>query len=173
MLATALLAASSRAEDAGTAHGLPTPPQALTEAFQGMAGTWECKSKFGSGSSESKSTMVIQPALNGFAYSGEVTVEKNAMLPVGLKQQLYWSYDTSTHKLVEFVADSYGDLQHGTSDGLKADTVVWEEDSVMMATATKSRTSVKRMGPKELQLTFEAQTDGKWAAFGTKRCKKQ
>jgi Protein of unknown function (DUF1579) len=155
---------------------LPKPAPALVEAFKGMAGTWACKGKFqkmdGSGEMDSKSTMVMKPALDGFAYAGDYKVEKNGMLPNGMKGQLFWAYDASSNKLIEFFADSYGGVGRGTSDGLSGDTVVWDEDGVMMGKPTKSRTTVKRTGPKELTLTFEMQTDGKWAPLGRDSCKK-
>jgi hypothetical protein len=175
LLSSLVLAPVARADDKGP-HAAPKPAQALTDAFQGMAGTWTCKGKFpkmdGSGTMESKSTMVLKPVLNGFAYSGDVTVEKNAILPGGLKQELHWSYNPATHQLVEFFFDSYGDVGSGTSDGMSGDTTVWAEDAVMMGEAGKSRTTVKRIGPKEVLLTFETQKDGTWSTWGTKSCKK-
>jgi hypothetical protein len=162
-----------------SAEGPPKPPAALVDAFKGMTGTWACKGKFqtmdGSGKMmDSKSTMVLKSALDGFAYSGDYRVEKNAVLPNGMKGQMFWSYDAANNKLVEFYADSFGGLGHGTSDGLKGDTVVWDEDGVMMGKANKSRTTTKRVSAHELTLTFEMQApDGKWATLGSDACKKQ
>ncbi len=154
----------------------PKPAPALVDAFKGLTGTWACKGKFqkmdGSGEMESKSIMVMKPALDGFAYAGEFKTEKNAMMPHGIKGQLFWSYDSATNKLTEFFADNYGGVGRGTSDGLTGDSIVWDEDNVMMGKANKSRTTVKRIGPKEITLTFEMQTDGKWAPLGHDSCKK-
>jgi hypothetical protein len=171
----------ARADDTAKppAVGQPKPPLALVDAFKGMTGTWACKGKFqnmdGSGKMmDSKSTMVLQSALDGFAYSGDYRVEKNAVLPKGMKGQMFWSYDAATTKLVEFYADSVGGLGHGTSDGLKGDTVVWDEDGVMMGKANKSRTTMKRVSSHEITLTSEMQApDGKWATLGSDTCKKQ
>jgi hypothetical protein len=155
----------------------PKPAQALTDAFKGMAGTWTCKGKFqrvdGSGEMANKSTMVIKPALDGFAYSGEYRVEKNALLPNGMKGQMFWSYDSVKNQLVEFTADSFGGTGHGTSEGLTGDSVVWDQDGAMMGQPAKSRTTVKHVGPKDVTLTFEVQTDGKWETLGLDSCKKQ
>jgi Protein of unknown function (DUF1579) len=155
----------------------PKPAPALVDAFQGMTGNWACKGKFqamdGSGKLlDSKSSMVLKSALDGFAYSGDYRVEKNAMLPGGMKGQMYWTYDSANKKLVEFYADSFGSLGHGTSEGLKGDTVVWEEEGVMMGKANKSRTTLKRVSATQITLTFEMQTDGKWATMGTDTCNK-
>jgi Protein of unknown function (DUF1579) len=181
VLCTLAFARQSLAQDAAKspAEMPPKPPPALTEAFKPMTGTWACKGKFqtmdGSGKTiESKSTMVLKSELDGFAYSGDYRVEKNATLPNGMKGQLFWSYDAANKKLVEFFVDSFGGLGHGTSDGLKGDTVVWDEDGVMMGKANKSRTTTKRASPKELTLTFEIQgADGTWNTVGTDACKKQ
>jgi hypothetical protein len=176
VLSTLVLVPLVRAEDKKPPAEMPKPAQALTDAFKEATGTWTCKGKFqkmdGSGTIDGKSMMVLKSELGGFAYSGAVTVEKNAVLPKGMKEQLYFTYNAATNKLVEFYADSYGGFGHGTSDGETGDTVVWDEESVMMAKAAKTRTTVKRNGPKQLTLTFEMETDGKWATFGTNDCKK-
>jgi hypothetical protein len=172
LLSGLVLAGVARADDKAPHPGPPKPPQALVDAFQGMAGTWSCRANFGSGAPESKSTMVVKPVANGFGYSGEVIVEGSAMMPSGVKQELTWAYNQVTHKLVEFIIDSFGDVESGTSDGMNGDTTVWEEDAVMMGKVWKSRTTVKRVGPKEVALTFETQKDGTWSAWATKTCKK-
>ena len=180
---TALLVSSltlvplARADDKGKpSPQMPKPAPALVDAFKGMTGTWVCKGQFqkmdGSGSLESSSTMVLKSTVDGFAYSGDVTVAKNAVLPNGMQEQMVWSYNPATKKLVEFFVDSFGSLGHGTSDGLVGDTVIWNEDAVMMGKASKSRTTVK-MAPSQVDLTFDVQTDGKWSTVGTNSCKKQ
>jgi hypothetical protein len=181
VLCTLAVAPKALADDAGTppAEMQPKPPAALTEAFRGMTGTWACKGKFqtmdGSGKTmDSKSTLVLKPALDGFAYSGDYRLEKNAVLPSGMKGQMFWSYDAANKKLVEFFADSFGGLGRGTSDGLQGDTIVWDEDGVMMGKANKSRTTTKRVSAQELTLTVEMQgPDGAWATVGSDVCKKQ
>jgi hypothetical protein len=164
----------ARADDAAK-PALPKPAQALVDAFKSMTGTWACKGRFpkkdGSGTLESNSTMVIKPILNGFAYSGEVTVAKGTMMPVDFQQQFVWSYNAVTKKLVQYYVDSFGGTGQGTSDGLVGDTVIWDEETVKMGTPTKSRTTV-RISPTEVDLTFDFQMDGKWATVGTKSCTK-
>lgn len=179
VLSTVALVPRALADDKAKppAEMQPKPAQVLVDAFKGMTGTWSCKGKFekmdGSGQMDSKSSMILKPALDGFAYSGDYRVEKNAMLPNGMKGQMYWSYDSANNKLVEFYADSYGGVGRGTSDGLKGDSVVWDEDGVMMGKTNKSRTTVKRVSAHEITLTFEMQTpDGKWSTMGTDSCKK-
>jgi hypothetical protein len=179
VLSTLTLVPLALADDKAkpNAEAPPKPAPALVDAFKGMAGTWACKGKFqkmdGSGEMDSQSTMVLRSELDGFAYSGSYQIAKNAMLPNGMKGQLFWSYDAANNKLVEFFADSYGGIGRGTSDGLKGDVVVWEEDGVMMGKANKSRTTMTRVGPKEIALLFEMQTDGKWSTAGRDSCKKQ
>jgi hypothetical protein len=161
---------------ADAANPLPTPAPALVDAFRGMTGTWSCNGKFqkmdGSGTMDSKSTMVLTPAAGGFGYSGDVTVEASAKFPNGIKEQMFWSYNSATKKLVEFFVDSFGLLGQGTSDGRTLDTIVWDEDVVAMGQTTKFKTTMKTSGANALVLTFEMQTDGKWAALGTKTCTK-
>jgi len=179
VLSTVVLLPAAFADDKAKPHPeAPKPAPALVDAFKGMTGTWACKGKFqkmdGTGEMDSQSTMVMRSELDGFGYSGTYQVAKSAMLPNGMKGQMYWVYDAANSKLVEFFADSYGGMGRGTSDGLKGDDVVWDEDGVMMGKANKSRTTVTRVGPNEITLTFELQTsDGKWAPLGRNSCKKQ
>ena len=178
-VAALALSASAHAEDAAkpAPQMLPKPATALVDAFKGMTGTWACKGAFpkkdGSGTLTSTSTMVVQSTVDGFAYTADVVVEKTPQFPTSIRQQFSWAYDPITKKLVEFFVDSFGGVGHGTSDGLVGDTVVWDEDKVVMGKEAKSRTSVKHIGPEEVALTFDFQLDGKWSTVGTKSCKKQ
>jgi hypothetical protein len=155
---------------------LPKPQPALVEAFKGMTGTWVCAGKFkkpdGNGELDVQSTMVITSELDGFVYSGMAQLPKSEMLPNGMKEQMFWSYDSASAKLVEFLADSYGGVGHGTSDGLKGDTLVWVEDEVMMGKPQKVRTTVQHISPAEVSLTFDALTAGHSVNMGRNTCKK-
>jgi hypothetical protein len=178
LVAALALSAPAHAEDAAkTPRMLPKPAATHVDAFKGMTGTWACKGTFqkrdGSGTLTSTSTMVVESTVDGFAYRGDVVVEKTPQFPSTIRQQFSWAYDPITKKLVEFYVDSFGGVGHGTSDGLVGDTVVWDEDAVKMGQPTKSRTSVKHIGPGEVSLTFDFQLDGKWSTAGTKNCKKQ
>jgi hypothetical protein len=102
-----------------------------------------------------------------------VVVAKSPQFPTDIRQQFSWAYNALTNKLVEFFGDNFGGVGQGTSDGLVGDTVIWDEDKVVMGKAARSRTSVKRIGPMEVALTFDFQFVGKWSTAGTKSCKKQ
>jgi hypothetical protein len=154
----------------------PQPAAALVEAFQGMTGTWACAGKFkkmDGSDMNSSSTMVITAELDGFTYSGAYQVPKSDTMPTGMQGQLFWSYDSASRTLVEFFADSFGSIGRGRSDGLKGDTVVWDEDEVLMGQPKKVRTTVKRVSPTEMSLTFDAAGNGTWVNMGSNVCKKQ
>jgi hypothetical protein len=169
----------AQAEDAAKAARMapPKPAAAFVEAFQGMTGTWACKGKIklpdGSGEVDTSSTIVIRAEVDGFAYSGAYEVPKEPMVPNGVKGYFLWAYDAANKKLVEVFADSYGFIGRGTSDGLKDDALVWDEDEVMMGSVKKVRTTRKRMSPTELSLTFERlKKDGTWVTMGRETCVK-
>ena len=154
----------------------PQPALALVDAFKGMTGTWACKGKFkkvDGSDMDSASTMVISAELGGFIYSGAFQVPKSDMMPAGMKGQMFWSYDSASNKLVEFFADSYGGIGRGTSDGLKGGTVVWDEDEVLMGKPKMVRTTVKRVSPVEMSLTFDQDSGGTSLNMGQNICKKQ
>jgi hypothetical protein len=154
----------------------PQPAPALVDAFAGMTGTWTCKGKFKKPDGtevDSSSTMVITAELDGFTYSGAYQVPKSDTLPAGMQGQMYWSYDSANKKLVEFFADSLGGIGRGTSEGLKGDSVVWNEDQVLMGQPKRMRTTVKRVSPTEMSLTFDAEGNGTWVNLGSNSCKKE
>jgi hypothetical protein len=155
----------------------PKPSPALVDAFKEMTGAWVCQGKFqlmdGSGEMPSKSTMTVRVLLDGFAYAGEYQVEKNPVLPNGMRGETFWTYDAAYKKLVELYADSFGNVGRGTSDGLTGDAIVWDKEAVMAGRIARTRTSVKRLSPTAVTLTFDLQTDGKWATMGVDTCTKQ
>lgn len=174
LLLTSLALASDKPKPAATQ--VPKPAPALVDAFKGMTGTWACKGKFkkmDGSDSDSSSTMVITSELDGFTYSGAFQVPKSDILPAGMQGQMFWSYDSANRRLIEFFADSLGAIGHGTSEGLKGDTVVWEEDEVLMGQPKKVRTTVKRLSPTEMSLTFDTPGSGAWVNMGSNVCKKQ
>jgi hypothetical protein len=176
-LALSPIASAADKPKPSPSHNKPTPSPTLVAAFQGMTGVWDCKGKFkkmdGSGDMDSQSTMVISAELDGFTYSGAYEVPKSDMMPAGMKGQLFWSYDSSSNKLVEFFADSYGGIGSGTSDGLKNDTVVWDENEVLMGQPKRVRTTLKRVNPREITLSFDSDANGTWVNMGSNTCKKQ
>jgi hypothetical protein len=171
------LLSAARADTPAQANAPPKPAPMLVEAFKGMTGTWACNGKFkktdGSGDMDSQSTMVITSELDGFTYSGAYQVPKSDVFPTGMQGQIFWSYDSAQNRLVEFFADSYGATGHGTSDGLRGDMVVWQEDEVLMGQRRKVRTTVQRVSPTEIALTFDADANGTWVNMGTNSCKRK
>jgi hypothetical protein len=154
----------------------PQPAPGLVDAFHGMTGTWACRGKFkkmDGSDMDSASTMVISSDLDGFTYSGAYQVPKSDLMPAGMKGQMYWGYDSAHNRLVEVFADSYGGTGRGVSDGLKGDTLVWDEEEVLMGKPKKVRTTVKRVSPREMSLTFDSDSNGTWVNLGHNNCKKQ
>ena len=171
------LASVALAASPAKANSPPKPAPLLVEAFKGMVGSWACQGKFkkgdGTGETDSESTMVISAQLDGFTYSGTYQVPKSELMPNGMQGQILWSYDSANRKLLEFFVDSYGGTGRGTSDGLQGDTLVWNEDQVLMGQAKKVRTTLRRSSPSEFELTFDAEGNGTWVNMGRNVCKKK
>jgi hypothetical protein len=169
------------AQDAGTAAAKPARPKpnpALVEQFQGATGTWACSGSMGSPQSPgtevpTRGEMRISPEVDGFAYSGAYKMEKNAAMPAGSKTRIFWSWDEAKKQLIEFGFDSNGDTFHGTSDGLKGESTVWNEEGTMMGQSIRTRTTVTKKSPKEILVLFEAEDKGAWKKMGEDRCKKK
>jgi hypothetical protein len=174
------------AQDAGTPTpkgsaakpARPKPNPALTEQFHGMTGTWACSGSMESPQSPgtqipTRSEMHISPEVDGFAYSGTSKMEKNAAMPAGSKARLFWSWDDGKKQLIEFGFDSNGDTWRGTSDGLKGDDTVWNEEGSMMGQSVRTRTTVTRKSAKEVLILFENEDKGAWHKVGEDHCKKK
>jgi hypothetical protein len=174
------------AQDAGTPApkasaakpARPKPNPALVEQFQGATGTWACTGSMESPQSPgthvpSRGEMRISPEVDGFAYSGAYKMEKNAAMPAGSKTRIFWSWDEAKKQLVEFGFDSNGDTFHGTSDGLKGESTVWNEEGTMMGQSIRTRTTVTKKSPKEILVLLEAEDKGAWHKMGEDRCKKK
>ena len=168
------LSAPALAEDPAK----PKPNPALVEAFKDFSGTWTCSGTMDNPQSpgsqvKTRSEMKISPQVDGFAYSGTFTMEKNAAMPGGVKGQLHWGWDAARNKLVEFGFDNMGSTWSGTSDGQKGDTLVWAEEGAMAGQAAKTRTTVTRKGPKEMTVVTELENKGAWQKMGEDHCKKK
>jgi hypothetical protein len=156
----------------------PKPAPALVEAFKGMEGTWACTGSMDNPTKPgtqlaTKSEMKIASEVDGFAYSGSLKMEKNAVMPAGGKVHIHWGYDTAKQKLIEFGFDNGGNSWSGTSDGLKDGSVVWTEEGVMMGQTAKSRTTVTTKNPKEVLVVSEVEEKGAWKKMGEDHCKKK
>ena len=177
------LSVPALAEESGKPAAPAKPPQpkpnpALVEAFKDMSGTWSCTGSMDNPQSpgtqvKTKAEMKIAPELDGFAYSGSYRLEKNAAMPAGMKAHLHWGWDDAKGKLVEFGLDNVGSTWSGTSDGQKADTVVWAEEGAMMGQPAKTRTTVTRKGSKEMTVVSEIDNKGAWQKMGEDHCKKK
>ena len=177
------LSVPALAEDSGKSAAPAKPPQpkpnpALVEAFKDMSGTWSCTGSMDNPQSpgtqvKTKAEMKIAPELDGFAYSGNYRLEKNAAMPAGMKAHLHWGWDDAKGKLVELGFDNVGSTWSGTSDGQKADTVVWAEEGAMMGQPAKTRTTVTRKGSKEMTVVSEIDNKGAWQKMGEDHCKKK
>jgi len=177
-LALPALAQSTSGGSPGNAPPKPKPNAALTEAFKDMSGTWACTGSMDNPQAQgtavkTKSEMKIAPEVDGFAYSGSLHVEKNAVMPAGMKCHIHWGWDDSKGKLVEFGFDNLGSTWAGTSEGQKGDTLVWSEEGAMMGQPAKTRTTVTRKGPKEITVVSEIDNKGAWQKMGEDHCKKK
>jgi len=169
-------AKGEKAEGKGSAPAAMKPPTEIRE-LNDMVGNWKCDSKMHmppdmGGEQETKSTMTIKKALDGYWLTGDWKSEKTKKMP-SMKGTMIWGYDPVDKRFVEMGVDSTGAMWHGTSTGLQNDKRIWNEEGVMMGKKAKMRTTVTQKGTKEVTVVAEMEAEpGKWVPMGEDHCKK-
>jgi hypothetical protein len=97
VLALPSLAQQSSSSGSAAKPAPPEPNPALTEAFKDMAGTWACTGTMDNPLSpgtqvKTQGEMKLASELDGFAYTGRYTMEKNAALPTPMKASFSCSH---------------------------------------------------------------------------------
>lgn len=175
LLATAAVASAADApKGAAPAMTPPKPDPMLETAFKGMAGSWKCTGKMTMPDgkvADTKSAMNIGTDLDGFVYTGEWTMEPAGGMPA-MKMRMLWSHDAVSKKLMEVGFDNMGGNFHGTSDGMKGNVIVWNDEGTMMGKPAKMRSTITRKSDKEITVVGEMESGGKWTKMGEDVCKK-
>jgi hypothetical protein len=169
---------SAAPKSAGGPPQRPKPNPVLVETFKDAVGTWSCTGSMESPQSPgtqfpTRSEMRLATEVEGFAYSGTFKGEPNKAMPTAMKGHIHWYWDDAKKTLAEVGFDNFGETWTGTSDGIKGDTTVWNEEGVMMGKAARTRTTITKKSPKEVIILSELEDKGAWRKMGEDRCKKK
>ena len=159
---------------------VPTPSPELDTLYKALEGSWKCETVMAAGSAgpgspemNVKSTVKISKAkdLSGFWYRGEYEIKKSKTAP-GFKGTFMLGYDDKSKTAIDLSYDNMGSASLATSTNATPDSVTFMGESYMMGMKVKTRETMTKKGPKEVEHKFEADMGKGFQVLGTDDCKK-
>ena len=182
--ATAAPAAAAKpaaaAPTAAAAPAIPTPSPELDTLYKGLEGSWKCDTTMaagsvGPGSPELKVKSMVKIAkakdLGGMWYRGEYEIKKTKAIP-GFKGTFMLGYDAVSKAALNVSYDNTGGAGLATGANATGETVTFVGDSYMMGQKMKTRETMTKKGPKEVEHKFEADMGKGFQLMGMDDCKK-
>jgi hypothetical protein len=159
---------------------LPTPSPELDNLYKGLEGSWKCDTTMapgaaGPGSPEMKVKSQVKIAkakdLGGMWYRGEYEIKKTKTVP-GFKGTFMLGYDALSKAALNVSFDNTGGASLASGSGATGDSVTFVGESYMMGQKMKTRETMTKKGPKEVEHKFEADMGKGFQLMGTDDCKK-
>jgi hypothetical protein len=163
-----------------TPPAAPTPSPELDTLYKGLEGNWKCDTTMaagsvGVGSPELKVKSMVRIAkakdLGGMWYRGEYEIKKSKALP-GFKGTFMLGYDALSKAALNVSYDNTGGAGLATGSGATSDAVTFVGESYVMGQKMKTRETMTKKGPKEVEHRFEADMGKGFQVMGTDDCKK-
>jgi hypothetical protein len=179
--APATAAKPAVAPAAAAAPALPSAPAPeLDQLFKGYEGNWKCDTTMAAGSMgpsspelKVKSMVRIAKAkdLGGFWYRGEYETKKSKTVP-GFRGTFLMGYDATSKTALNLSYDSTGGASLATASNASGDTLTFLGDSYMNGVKAKTRETMMKKGPKEVEHKVEVDLGKGFQVMGTDDCKK-
>jgi pyruvate/2-oxoglutarate dehydrogenase complex dihydrolipoamide acyltransferase (E2) component len=172
--------APAAAPTAAAPPAVPTPSPELDTLYKGLEGSWKCDTTMaagavGPGSPELKVKSMVKIAkakdLGGFWYRGEYEIKKTKTVP-GFKGTFMLGYDAMSKAALNVSYDNTGAAGLSTGANPSGDTVTFVGESYMMGQKMKTRETMIKKSPKEVEHKFEADLGKGFQLMGTDECKK-
>jgi len=173
-------AAPAAAAPAAEPGALPTPSPELDTLYKGLEGSWKCETTMAAGSMgpnstelKVKSMVKIAKAkdLGGMWYRGDYEIKKAKAVPP-LKATFMLGYDPASKSALNVSYDNTGAAGIATGANPTADSVTFVGETYMMGQKVKTRETMAKKGPKEVEHKFEADMGKGFQVIGTDLCKK-
>jgi hypothetical protein len=173
-------AAPAAAPTAAAPPAMPTPSPELDNLYKGLEGSWKCDTTMaagavGPGSPELKVKSQVKIAkakdLGGMWYRGEYEIKKTKTVP-GFKGLFMLGYDAMSKAALNVSYDNTGAAGLATGTNPTAETVTFVGESYMMGQKMKTRETMIKKSPKEVEHKFEADLGKGFQLMGTDECKK-
>jgi hypothetical protein len=172
-------AAPTSAATAATAPPT-TPAPELDALFKSYEGSWKCDTTMAPGSMgpnspevKVKSMVKIAKAkdLAGFWYRGEYETKKTKNTP-GFRGTFMMGYDAASKTALNISYDNTGGASLATAPNAAGDSVTFVGDSYMNGMKAKTRETMTKKSPKEVEHKFEVDMGKGFQVMGTDECKK-
>ena len=159
---------------------MTTPSPELDKIYKGLEGSWKCDTTMAAGavgpnSPELKVKSMVKIAkakdLGGMWYRGEYEIKKTKEVP-GFKGMFMLGYDAMSKAALNVSYDNTGAAGLATGTNPTADTVTFVGESYMMGQKMKTRETMTKKSPKEVEHKFEADLGKGFQLMGTDDCKK-
>lgn len=168
------------APTAAAPPAMPAPSPELDTLYKGLEGSWKCDTTMAAGSMgpnspelKVKSMVKIAKAkdLGGMWYRGEYEIKKTKTVP-GFKGTFMLGYDAMSKAALNVSYDNTGGAGLATGTNATGDTVTFVGESYMMGQKMKTRETMVKKSPKEVEHRFEADMGKGFQLMGTDECKK-
>lgn len=172
--------AAKPAAPAPAAVAQPTPAPELDLLFKGFEGNWKCDTTMAPGSlgpdspeTKLKAQVKIAKAkdLGGFWYRGDYEIKKTKLNP-GFKGVFMLGYDTGSKSALNLSYDNVGTASLAVAPNASGDSVTFMGESYINGMKAKTRETMSKKGPKEVEHKFEADLGKGFQLMGTDACKK-
>jgi hypothetical protein len=176
--------AAKAATPAPAANAAPQVPMApspeLDMLFKGYEGNWKCDTTMaagatGPGSPELKVKSMVRIAkakdLSGFWYRGEYETKKTKTNP-GFRGTFMLGYDAGSKTALNLSYDNTGGASLATAPNAGGDSVTFLGESYMSGMKARTRETMTKKSPKEVEHKFEVDMGKGFQVMGTDECKK-
>jgi hypothetical protein len=174
-------AASKPAADpkpAATAPAAPNPPAELDALFKGYAGSWTCDTTYPAGSmgpgtpeTRTRSTVSFRKDLGGMWYRGDYDTRRTKATPP-FRGIFYLGYDPTMKAALLGGVDSMGSVSMAVAPAAAGDTITFTGEAFLPGQKVKTRETMSRKGPRELEHRYEVDTGNGLQVMVIDVCKK-
>jgi hypothetical protein len=109
--------------------------------------------------------------LGGFWYRGDYEIKKTKLVPA-LKGVFMLGYDAGTKSALNLSYGNMGTASLAVAPNPSGDSVTFLGESYISGVKAKTRQTMSKKGPKEVELRFEADLGKGFQLVGTDACKK-
>jgi hypothetical protein len=163
VLVPAFWGAAATAEPTKATPAAPAA-QAAPPGLEYLVGNWSVSARDPGTGETFTIGYRVEPTLGGAWLAGSAEAPE-----LGFRARDIWGLDQRTGEIMRIVFDGSGVYGIYRSRGWQGDTLVLEGEALSKGGATRSRETIRRLGPREFEAVWEALRGGKWIAYSIER----